>query len=376
MDRQKLIDTLLDLKENRRLSSESEAILKPFVGEKDSLSFIFLESSSTFSSRLDEKYSKGKTVLAKLADRELECTILFPPSENEWVEGLSKEDAFVSNVKVLALDNLDQRVVFGFLTEEIVAGEEPQNFENIPTGEEEISEQAEKNDFTNQAEDNSGDDKIQVEESKQDQADIKDELLDVLSEREEILNEKIEEDITEVQKTESITEPDIPKHPNPNGLKISNTEKKSKVIKINQETSEEETNEPEPPPPIPSLDVQKKAKEIDFRELERIRDKRYEKGVQSLTKEEKEILGLSKTKLNKPKLKLPPEIKRQKHKKIADDQSDMASMGCRGVFGVIVGLFSLSFLAKGWIVLSIIGFGISWVLLVPIIDMFNKNFSK
>ena len=50
---------------------------------------------------------------------------LFPPSENEWVEGLSKEDAFVSNVKVLALDNLYQRVVFGFLTEEIGAGEEP-----------------------------------------------------------------------------------------------------------------------------------------------------------------------------------------------------------------------------------------------------------
>ena len=42
MDSQKLIDTLLDLKENRRLSSESEAMMKPFVGEKDSLPFIFL----------------------------------------------------------------------------------------------------------------------------------------------------------------------------------------------------------------------------------------------------------------------------------------------------------------------------------------------
>ena len=80
---------------------------------------------------------------------------MFPPSENEWVEGLSKEDTFVSNVTVLALDNLYQRVVFGFLTEEIWAGKEPQNFENIPTNEEEISEQAEKNEFTNQAEDNS-----------------------------------------------------------------------------------------------------------------------------------------------------------------------------------------------------------------------------
>ena len=366
MDSQKLIDTLLDLKENRRLSSESEAMMKPFVGEKDSLPFIFLESSTTFSSRMDEKYSKGKTVLAKLADSELECTILFPPSENEWVEGLSKEDAFVSNVTVLALDNLYQRVVFGFLTEEIEAGEEPQNFENIPTGEEESSEQVEKNDFTNQAEDNTGEEKIQFEESKQDHANIKDDLLDVLSAREEILSEKIQEDITEVQK-----ESDISKQPNPSGLKISNTEKKSKVMKINQES-----NEPESPPPIPSLNVQKKAKEIDFRELERIRDKRYETGVQSLTKEEKEILGLSKTKLNKPKLKLPPKIKRQKHKKIADDQSDVASMGCRGVFGIIVGLFSISFLARGWVVLAIIGFGISWLLLAPIIVMFNKNLPK
>ena len=60
MDRQKLIDTLLDLKENRRLSSESEAMMKPFVGEKDSLPFIFLESSSTFSSRLTKNIQRVK----------------------------------------------------------------------------------------------------------------------------------------------------------------------------------------------------------------------------------------------------------------------------------------------------------------------------
>ena len=173
----------------------------------------------------------------------------------------------------------------------------------------------------------------------------KNDLLDVLSAREEILSEKIEEDITEVQKTESIPEPDIPKQPNPNGLKISNTEKKSKVIKINQKLLKRKLTNLNPPSDS-QFRCSEKAKEIDFRELERIRDKRYEKGVQSLTKEEKEILGLSKTKLNKPKLILPPKIKRQKHKKIADDQSDMASMGCRGVFGVIVGLFSLSF-SKG-----------------------------
>ena len=109
---QSLIDTLKDLKENRRLSSESEAIMKPFVGNTDQFSFSFVESSNTFSSRTDEKYAKGKTILANFIDSELECSIMFPSSKNEWVDGLSKGDNFSSDVVVVKLDNLYQRVVF------------------------------------------------------------------------------------------------------------------------------------------------------------------------------------------------------------------------------------------------------------------------
>lgn len=47
------------------------------------------------------------------------------------------------------------------------------------------------------------------------------------------------------------------------------------------------------PPAIPSLDVQMKAKKMDREELMRIRDKKYDEGYDSLSKEEKEILSLS-----------------------------------------------------------------------------------
>ena len=90
-----LIDTLKDLKENRRLSTESEGIIKPFIGMVETFSFSFLEASSTFSSRLDERYSKGKTVVAKLINYDLECSILFPISENNWVESLGKGKSLI-----------------------------------------------------------------------------------------------------------------------------------------------------------------------------------------------------------------------------------------------------------------------------------------
>ena len=48
------------------------------------------------------------------------------------------------------------------------------------------------------------------------------------------------------------------------------------------------------PPAIPSLNVQKKAKEIDQKELQRIRDKRYDEGINSLSQEEKKFLVLQK----------------------------------------------------------------------------------
>ena len=53
--------------------------MKPFVGFKTEFSFSFIESSSTFASRLGDEFKDGMTVIAQFENTELECSILLPP---------------------------------------------------------------------------------------------------------------------------------------------------------------------------------------------------------------------------------------------------------------------------------------------------------
>ena len=132
------------------------------------------------------------------------------------------------------------------------------------------------------------------------------------------------------------------------------------------------------PPSIPSLKVQKKAKEIDRAELERIRDKRYEEGAQSLTEEENQILSLASARDKKSQ---PIQFKkatnfnqaqdkRAPNKTIKDEQN-IVTIGCRGIFGIITAIVGLQALGNGWLVVSIVTFGIAWYLLRPVIEKFK-----
>lgn len=380
MDSQKLIDTLRDLKENRRLSSESEVIIKPFVGEKDSLSFIFLESSSTFSSRLDEKYSKGKTVLAKLADSELECTILFPPSENEWVEGLSKDDVFVSNVKVLALDNLYQRVVFGLdfqtnleAVEEIE--EDKANLKSILKIDANISEESETGDSEEKeiVSDFGNDEKTKATEKEISSVAIPGNLTEVSSEQIPVEREKLlGSEKGKVLEPQAIYKDEL-EDTETTGLQLKDTRNfANKGGKKNSKTEGK-------PPPIPSLKVQKKAKEIDFRELQRIRDKRYDEGADSLTDEENELLSLAKARSklisiqNGNSNNARGSSRKRPSLTQKTEDTNLVTMGCRGIFGVVVGLFGLQALVRGWGIVAIISIGIAWYLLNPIINKLKEN---
>ena len=87
--------------------------MKPFVGLKTEFTFSFIESSSTFGSRLGDQFKDGMTVIAQFENDELECSILFPPSENSWVADLTQDEKFTLSVTVIEFDNLYQRVVFG-----------------------------------------------------------------------------------------------------------------------------------------------------------------------------------------------------------------------------------------------------------------------
>ena len=124
----RLIKIIKDLKENRRLSSESESIISPFIGKTYESTFSFLEASSSFAIGLSEKFKGGKTVLAEITDFGLDCSILFPKSMNEWIDGLKEGDDLEVRVRVLKFDNLYQRVVFEQHVEETSPKEKPEEY--------------------------------------------------------------------------------------------------------------------------------------------------------------------------------------------------------------------------------------------------------
>lgn len=113
----KLVVLLNDFKKNRRLSLESEAMIKPFVGMSYTFTFIFESVSKTFSQKYGGQYAGGKTVVTKIIDSELMCSVLFSVGQNDWLSGLSVGQKFKKEVWLLGLDNLYDRVVFGYRQE-------------------------------------------------------------------------------------------------------------------------------------------------------------------------------------------------------------------------------------------------------------------
>ena len=114
MNPKELVFLLNDIKKNRRLSGESTAMIKPFIGMYLSFTFIFERVSSTFSQKYGTQYDKGKTVVAKIINSELKCCVLFSPDQNDWLSTLSSGYKFTKEVLVLGLDNLHDRVIFGY----------------------------------------------------------------------------------------------------------------------------------------------------------------------------------------------------------------------------------------------------------------------
>jgi hypothetical protein len=85
------------------LSSESEALVKPFLGNQFEIDLTFIESSTTFANRLGSEFKDGKTVVAVMKNEDLECSILFPKSKNQWISGLKSGDELQVICKVLGV---------------------------------------------------------------------------------------------------------------------------------------------------------------------------------------------------------------------------------------------------------------------------------
>ena len=383
VDKEILIETLRDLKENRRLSSESEAIMKPLVGGKYLFTFSFIEASSTFSSRLDDSYSNGKTVVANFGDCGLECSVLFPSSENEWVDGLKKGDEFESEVKVLALDNLYQRVIFGqdFVSNAGInkeVEEENEKLKSIDTVDTERGEKSESEDSEEKENVSAlgNEEKTEAIEEEITSVAVPRNLTEVGSDQSQVVREKsLNAEEEKVLEPQTIVK-DKREKPKLSDLKVS---RKNTDSNISNKSKKEKFKTKENPPPIPSLKVQKKAREIDFRELERIRDKRYENGAASLTDEENELLSLAKARSKLLSIQAANSSNSERTSRKRNPRSlkktdeNMVTLGCRGIFGVIFGLFGLQAFVQGSGIVAIITIAIAWYLLNPIIKKFKEN---
>jgi hypothetical protein len=386
----KLIETLKDLKETRRLSSESEAMIKPFIGLQSELIFSFIESSSTFGSRLGEEFKGGMTVIAKFENTGLECSILFPKAEIEWVKSLTKDEKFTLYVTVIELDNLYQRVVFGKSTKdehEPVQNDQPSVISSTDDSVSEIQEvdlmdslEAEVSDAQKIGESklSSAEEEPSIQESA-----ITHELDTVEAEvikgpgAETPFNEVSSlpsDEYPETEKESAITQDSVGqvKPILGNHREVSRASDQSKKQAISSPVQVQETRENIQPPPLPQSSAKKELSKdiqppplpkssrgpvkIDHHYLEELRSKRYEFGVTSLTEKEKAALAQD--------LKTNADSRTKELKKT----QAFAKKAGRLFLGIVLITFSLNSCTQGNGTFSLILLGFSVYLLFPYIN--------
>lgn len=351
MKKSDFFELLRSLKETRRLSSESDALVKPFLGNQFEVDLTFIESSTTFASRLGSEFKDGKTVVAVMKNEDLECSILFPKSKNQWISGLKSGDELQVICKVLEFDNLYQRAVFGY-EETLVLNdgnllESSQNITKIPNVEAEDPEVAE------DSEEKFVDEDLIENSTQLDITKVKMEPTIPVGENEPSSNDEKSEDLP--NESEKFKEQKINKsNPNAtlaNGLtdEVDSSEESNQKEELDNQAGES-TFLPPTPPPLPKTENIDKH---DAQYLEELRDKRYEHGEESLTSEEKKALAddIKKNSANRIK-----ELEKNKEK---------VNKGARVFFGFILILFSLNSFGKGGDFFSFIVFCFGVFLIFP-----------
>ena len=127
MSYQDLIDTLTYLKENRKLGSEADALVFPFLETICPLQLRFDSQSRTFVNPYDASFDGGQTVVGEIIGENLEFSLLLPLSDSEWTESLEKGEEFEGTAKFLGFDGLYQRGIFGYQGKIQVEEEEETN---------------------------------------------------------------------------------------------------------------------------------------------------------------------------------------------------------------------------------------------------------
>ena len=108
-----LLEFLEGVKKKRHTSSELEVLLDSYGNEEFLLKFHFISRSLSFGDQKDSRYNEGHTIICKVEDSDIECSLLVTAGDNAQAEALEQGNVFTSTVHVLDYDSLYQRIIFG-----------------------------------------------------------------------------------------------------------------------------------------------------------------------------------------------------------------------------------------------------------------------
>ena len=352
------------MKENRRLSSEAESIITPFIGKSYQVRFTLITQSRTFPGKHTGGFEEGKTVVANFADGNLECTVLISQEENEWVETLKKDEEFECRVGVLALDTLYQRIIFGKYSSD-------PDKETLDRSNEGIQVEPE-NSEVGQVNTEPTKDLIPEEMEVEENAEVRDAekelesletslpLAKLQDENEPEVQEFVKEDISTIR-----VEPEE-KERSDSGDDWDTDSSEA----LPREDTEEGT-----PPPTPSQNEAQNEYRGDKHDLEQILDKRYKSGFDSLTEDERAIL--EKNKKPRRTFTVPGRSKKKVQETTHSGANDLA-LGCRALIAIPFAYLGLKSLDEGFFVM-LFGLGflfVAYKLAEPMIRQIKSNCEK
>ena len=349
-------EVLRSLKETRKLSSESEAMVKPFLGSRLEINLVFRESESTFATTFGNEFKGGNTVWAEIEGKDLDCSILFPKTKSNQVDELQTGETFQAEVKVLAFDNLYQRIIFGICSERKSMESDPE--ENNSVSNEQILLESKLEEIVDDFEE-SCDKKENLKNDPEVGNENKEEAnLDDPEKYSENLND--ENDNFGEKEDSTLARPKIANKNTSSSEKGSLQDSPGKAQDGDAFETKEEKKLAAPPPLPPPLPEKKSKIENDPNYLDQLRDKRYEYGPDSLTDEEKEALA-NDLKINAASRQKDLEVNKKKVNKVA-----------QVFFGFIMVVFSLNSCSKGGGFPPFITFCFGLYLLFPLLKKLKE----
>lgn len=356
MNYRELIDALTFLKENRKLGSEADELVAPFKDLVCFAEFRFESLSRTFANPHDPQFEGGQTMVGDLIGSEVDFSLLLPPEQTEWVESLERGEEFECSVNFLGFDGLYQRGIFGFVgklepEDEIDSlSDETEEQVDEPLGEEEsveVEEQEEEAPPEDSPEDPQAE---QEEKAPQEEQAVIEEILQAQPEQEDVSDEITgEPDHKDVSERDRLRTKPSPKDPSRSGKNFTPQDVGSdwRSAQLDRKSKDSDRR---------PAQLDRKSNEANRWEIERVMDKEYVHGIESLSEKERMVYSRERARIKakqkartksqkKPRKKPPPPnvpSRREIKKKIE------APGGCRLVFSVFLIICTLISLSKGF----------------------------